>query len=336
MAMQTHTSNLKISVVTPSYNQGQYIEQTINSILDQQYSNLEYLVLDGGSTDNTLSVINKYEQGHFFWESQKDKGQSDAINKGFQLATGDIINWLNSDDYYEKGSLHYVANQFQDPKVNCYTGTSRIFGEERCSFSSGTDVYTGNLYKTIGWARIDQPETFFRKSVIDEIGYLNECLHFVMDKDLWIRYLCKYGLDNIKKDKQLLVHFRLHNESKTVSLKEKFEQETINLFYTYACNMELHAYIGIFEALWAVKLLPLEFFPEGLAKQEWELVLNYFLLYKCFEAYAQNEYEMVKQLLKVINKEQLQTVDQKEFEKVKLRVKYLPIGVKRILNRIRY
>src|SRR5688500_3818909 len=95
----------KISIITPTYNQGHFIEQTIQSVIEQDYPNLEYIIIDGGSTDDTLSVIKKYEKYISYWISEKDKGQSEAINKGFKKATGDVVNWLNSDDYYEPGVL---------------------------------------------------------------------------------------------------------------------------------------------------------------------------------------------------------------------------------------
>src|ERR1700733_14532761 len=99
----------KISIVTPSYNKGQYIEQTIQSVLDQNYPNLEYIIIDGGSTDNTIEIIEKYAPYLKYWVSEKDKGQANAINKGLQYCTGEIFNWLNSDDYLEPDSLEKIA-----------------------------------------------------------------------------------------------------------------------------------------------------------------------------------------------------------------------------------
>lgn len=105
-------SSLKISIITPSYNQGQFIEETIQSVIQQSYANVEYIVIDGGSKDNTIDIIKKYESKITYWESKKDKGQSDAINKGLAIATGDIVAWLNSDDMYTENALKRVANIF--------------------------------------------------------------------------------------------------------------------------------------------------------------------------------------------------------------------------------
>ena len=232
----------KISIITPSYNQAQYLEQTIDSVLSQDYPNLEYMIFDGGSTDNSVEIIKKYEKYLTFWTSEKDKGQSDAINKGLQKVTGEIVNWLNSDDYYEKNTLKIVADAFSEgnsedknnQKINVLCAKSRIFNDldnATVHFSQGTDIYPNNLAKTIGQARIDQPETFFRASAIKKMGNLNPKFHYVMDKEWWIRYLLLFGLENVKQIDDVLVNFRLHENSKTVSQKNGFQTETNAIFY---------------------------------------------------------------------------------------------------------
>ena len=129
----------KISIITPSYNQGQFLEQTILSILSQDYPNLEYIIMDGGSSDNSVEIIRKHEDNLTYWVSEPDKGQSDAINKGFQRATGDILTWLNSDDYYLPGTLHTVAEYFtQHPDVEC------IYGDLQVVASNGDLLYVRN------------------------------------------------------------------------------------------------------------------------------------------------------------------------------------------------
>ena len=325
----------KISIITPSYNQGHFIEQTINSILDQRYANLEYIIMDGGSKDNSAEIIKKYQNQLAHWVSEKDSGQSDAINKGLKKVSGDVINWINSDDYYEPGSLAHVAGVFADKNVTGYSGISRIFGNDENYFSQGTDVYPGNLHKTIGWARIDQPETFFRRAAIEEIGYLNECLHYVMDRDLWIRYLCRFGLEGFVKDNRLLVHFRLHGDSKTVSLRDEFHTENRNLFYTYADIYDLDDYKEILSSLFAVKRLPLTYMSKDLSADDWRKVLNYFLLREGLEAYANNDYAFAAALLKEVKKGWLADTDARELSKVLLRMKLIHPGIKKIWNRIR-
>src|SRR5690606_10615120 len=117
----------KISIVTPSYNQGQFIEETILSIISQNYPNLEYIIIDGGSTDNTVDIIKKYENHLKYWVSEADKGQADAINKGLQHCTGDIFNWINSDDYLESNSLFTIANAYNPAIDNNVAGNVRNF-----------------------------------------------------------------------------------------------------------------------------------------------------------------------------------------------------------------
>jgi len=120
---------LKFSVITPSFNQGEYIEQTIQSVLDQDYANFEHFVIDGGSTDQTISILNKYP--HIQWISEKDKGQSDALNKGFKMAKGDIIAWINSDDWYETGAFKAVAKFFiQNPDKDIVMGDCNLIDDK--------------------------------------------------------------------------------------------------------------------------------------------------------------------------------------------------------------
>ena len=161
--------NPRISIVTPSFNQGKYIEQTIQSVLNQNYPNLEYIIIDGGSTDNTVEIIKKYETQISYWISEPDKGQTDAINKGFAKCTGDIFNWINSDDYYESGTFHKLAQQFtSDPSVNVVCGKEWGFNDQDPSdkiFFPGS-VISSTVFETIRVGIIDQPCTFFRKKIL--------------------------------------------------------------------------------------------------------------------------------------------------------------------------
>ncbi|MEO6328709.1 MAG: glycosyltransferase family 2 protein [Ginsengibacter sp.] len=216
----------KISIVTPSFNQGQYIEQTIQSVIEQNYPNLEYIIIDGGSTDNTVDIIKKYESHITYWVSEKDKGQTHAINKGFSKCTGDIFNWLNSDDYYEPGALKSVANAFSDDVVKV------VCGKEIGFYDNGIEevIHTSSVIKTtteetIFTAIIDQPCTFFKKKDIEDFYPLHTSLHYVMDKELWIRFLSKYGISNIAQIEKILTRFRLHHSSKSVSEATGFETE---------------------------------------------------------------------------------------------------------------
>ncbi len=322
----------KISIITPSYNQGHFIEETITSVLDQGYPNLEYIIMDGGSKDNTVEVIKKYEKYITHWVSERDKGQSDAINKGFRIATGDVINWLNSDDYYEKGALHKVGAGFSDPDVNVYMGISRVFGTKGEYMTAGTDVYFGNLEKTIGWARIDQPETFFRKKCLDAIGYADEQFHFVMDRELWIRYLIKYGLAGIKKTNEHLTHFRIHDDSKTNSFTLKFNKESLQLYQAIA-EIGKSKFANI--PLWPAEKLQLHFSGAyTMSGEQTDKVINYDIYYIFLERYAQDNYKGAKELLQFIDEQLLSTNDRAHFNDIKQRMK-IPVIFKKIYNKLR-
>ena len=241
---------LKISIVTPSFNQGEYIEQTIDSVLSQNYPNLEYVIIDGGSTDSSIEVIRKYEKYLHFWISEPDKGQSHAINKGLNHLTGDVFNWLNSDDFYEQDTFSKVNEYFQDSKVNCLCGKSNLLDRSKVlQQSPGTDLYPRNLAKTIGWSRIDQPETFFRTNTVQKMGSLNQNFRYVMDREWWIRYLLLFGLDGVKKTNDILVNFRLHQDSKTVSESDGFLEESYQLWSDLTEQVEPKEVSKFFQSL---------------------------------------------------------------------------------------
>lgn len=230
---------LKITVITPSFNQAQFLEQTIDSVLSQRCSNLEYFIIDGGSTDGSVDIIKRYEKHLAGWVSEKDRGQSHAINKGLKLATGDVINWINSDDYLAPGALKNIAEAFQNPETHVFIGKSNIVQNGNVVRQSrGTDIYN-SLAKTMGRARIDQPEHWWRKSVIDKIGLLNENLHYTMDRDWWVKYLLMYGLTGILKTETVLANFRLHPDSKTVSESNGFFEERNHYFAGLAACFDI-------------------------------------------------------------------------------------------------
>lgn len=219
----------KISIITPSYNQGQFIEQTILSVLDQNYPNLEYIIIDGGSSDQTVEIIQKYEQGITYWVSEKDRGQSHAINKGLYRATGDIINWLNSDDYYEPESLFKIAEAFQRKKgIQAVLGCTRIVGTAKERLSK-TEFRKNDQYYNFSKALIEQPATFFSKEFYGAIKEVNEKLHLAMDLELWLRFLLTHDDEMIQQIDSILVNFREHEDSKTVNFRRKMVVERASL-----------------------------------------------------------------------------------------------------------
>lgn len=226
----------KISIIIPSLNQGNFIEKSITSLLDQNYPNLEIIVMDGGSTDATISILKKYEP-HIIWFSEEDNGQSHAINKGIKICSGEIIAFLNSDDYSLPGSLSTVAENFEDEDVLWLTGDYKIIDTDDKPIQSFVEKYkrclrnfsSKNMLLITNF--IVQPSTFWRKSLTNKIGFFDESLKFVMDYDYWIR---AYQYSTPKILTKPLSAFRIHKNSKGGSrFKEQFDEEyTVSKVYT--------------------------------------------------------------------------------------------------------
>ena len=215
----------KISIVTPTFNQGQFIEQTIQSVLVQEYPNLEYNIIDGGSTDNTIGVIKKYEKHLKFWVSEKDKGQAHAINKGLMHCTGEIFNWLNSDDYLEPGALYIISDTFKN-NAQMVAGKVRLFDSDKTiEYVQHAKLSAEGLMNWLPGVQFVQPGVWMKRDLISRCGGIEETLHYSFDWDLYIRYLSKFP--RIKYTDNLLIHFRYHDMSKTVSSLDKFHQEEL-------------------------------------------------------------------------------------------------------------
>ena len=219
----------KISIITPSYNQGDYIEQTIQSVLNQNYPNLEFIIMDGGSTDQTLDIIKKYEK-HLTWVSEPDKGQSNAINKGFAKATGDILAFINTDDTYEPNTLHTVANYFmQHPDAYWLTGKCRNIDKNSNEIRKLITHYKNfwlqfRSYKILTILNyVSQPATFWRRELMQTTGPMSENLNYAMDYDYWLRAGQHYKLHFVN---QYLANFRIHPTSKAgASANAQFDAE---------------------------------------------------------------------------------------------------------------
>ena len=206
----------KISIITVSYNQGRYLEKTIRSVLDQNYPNLEYIVIDGGSSDNSIEIIKKYEDKLAYWVSEPDGGQSEAIQKGLDKSTGDIFNWLCSDDYLESGALHTIAKAFStNSHAHIVSGHVREFNEEgtRNDIKVGTQI-RNTISKTITETFITQPSTYWRIDIFREVG-INFEMHWFMDYEMWFRYLLKYGTQHVVFIDNLISHYLFHEKSKS-------------------------------------------------------------------------------------------------------------------------
>jgi len=207
----------KISIVTPSFNQGKFLEKTILSVLEQGYPNLEYIIIDGGSTDESVAIIKKYADRLTYWVSEPDRGQSHAINKGFARATGEIFGWLNSDDWYHPGALQAVAEAFAaHPEAGAVVGAGEMVSED--SKWSQTfyafPVTVDSLHHAVDHFFM-QPSCFFTKTAWEECGPLDEELHLAMDLDLWLRIAKKHKYAVIENNLSVSL---VHQTAKTTAL----------------------------------------------------------------------------------------------------------------------
>lgn len=243
----------KISVITPTLNQGRFIERTIRSIHGQGYPNLEHIVVDGGSTDGTLDILKRYED-RLQWSSEKDAGQADAINRGIGRSSGEIITYLNSDDIYETGALLRVAESFaKNPDAQWLTGRCRIINEQDLEVRRAITAYKNFLLDRYSYALLlvtnplSQPSTFWRRNVVDEIGLFDMNEHYVMDYDYWLRIGSKYP-PLVLKD--YLAGFRVYAASKTSSTFLRSFREELEIAKKYSPSrglLALHrlSYLGI-------------------------------------------------------------------------------------------
>lgn len=223
-----------ISIVTPSYNQGHFLEQTILSVIGQNYPRLEYIIIDGGSTDNSAAIIKKYEEKLHYWISEKDNGQSHAINKGFGKAGGDILMWLNSDDLLLPGVLHYIADTVVNAGEGIYFGNCIHFSEKvRGVDSWGSDVVGSHQKHSL--EHIDyiiQPSSFWNRSVFEKAGPLSEVLHFGFDWE-WFLRAKKMGVAFKALNKSISM-YRFHDNHKSGTGGRKRQEELLSIYKMYS------------------------------------------------------------------------------------------------------
>lgn len=224
----------KISVITPSYNQGQFIEETILSVIGQNYPNLEFIIIDGGSTDNTVSIIKKYETKITYWVSEKDGGQAEAINKGFKKATGDIFCWLNSDDMFMPGALYIMAAKMKENNNAIYFGNCIHFkyANDGVEAIGSNVVEAARLYSLQHVDYIIQPSSFWSRATLEKVGYLTEELHFGLDWE-WFLRAQKRGIPFIAVP-ECLSMYRAHPSHKSSHGGQKRQMEFAKLYEQYA------------------------------------------------------------------------------------------------------
>ncbi|MGG6239030.1 glycosyltransferase family 2 protein [Nodosilinea sp. AN01ver1] len=220
----------RISIVTPSYNQGQFIEDAIRSVLLQSYPNLEYIIIDGGSTDNTIEIIKKYEGFLAFWVSEKDEGQSHGINKGFHRATGDLVGWQNSDDFYYPNVFFKAAI-----KSKLFSGYSVFYGtktylnlENQGAFTEDVNMSDFDLLKMIPHSNMSNQSMFFRRKIFQEGNFLDQSFNHCMDTEFFWR-LIERGY-KFKFVPELKGCYRLHENCKGQSDNNSYLSDILKIY----------------------------------------------------------------------------------------------------------
>jgi glycosyltransferase involved in cell wall biosynthesis len=221
-----------VSIITPSYDQAQYLEATMQSVLSQDYPHLEYIVIDGGSTDGSLEIIERYSDQLADWLSEPDAGQTEAINKGFNRANGDIFAWLNSDDVYQPGAIAEVVKYFEsNPEVGMVYGQANYIdstGEIIGRFPAAATDYKRLLR---GYVHIPQQSAFFRGNLWRMVGPLDPSFYFAMDYDLWVRLAAVTAIGHVDRT---WANFRIHTDAKTSHAVDQCWPEMLKVYDRYA------------------------------------------------------------------------------------------------------
>ena len=232
----TIMNTLKFSIITPSFNQGRYLDETIRSVLDQGYHNLEYIVIDGGSSDDSVEIIKRYESRLAYWVSEPDRGQTHAINKGLARVTGDVVAYINSDDVYLPGAFDAVAARFRhEPQCEWLCGDTDLFWDDRRNTELVTTVIPKSAAHCLSWAyRAPQPGMFWRRALMGD-GF-DERWRYCFDHEFYVRLLlagrrCEHLA-------QTVAGYRLHGSSKTVAEAIRFDEDFDAIAKIYERRLE--------------------------------------------------------------------------------------------------
>lgn len=216
-----------VSIITPSYNQAAYLEATIQSVLQQDYPEIEYIIIDGGSTDGSVEIIKKYAHRLAYWVSEKDLGQTDAINKGFARAHGEVLAWINSDDTYQPGAIREAVEFLQThPEAGMVYGNANFIDGKGSVIGMFPSRQTSYARLRQGYVHVAQQAAFFRASIWKQVGPLDASFYFAMDYDLWVRIAWVAPLAYIPR---LWANFRLHGDAKTIAADDRCWPEMLRV-----------------------------------------------------------------------------------------------------------
>ncbi len=218
-----------VTIVTPSFNQARFLDETIQSVLNQDYPQIEYIIIDGGSTDGSLEIIQKYAGRLAYWESVPDEGQTDAINKGFARAHGAILAWLNSDDILLPGAVSAAVGELRaHPEVGMVYGDATLVNEKGVKIGDFPAAQTDLKRLRRGYVHIPQQASFFRASLWKKVAPLDPSFYFAMDYDLWVRLA---GLAPLLYVPKLWASFRLHGDAKSIAADDRCWPEMLRVHY---------------------------------------------------------------------------------------------------------
>ena len=259
-----------ISIITPSYNQVEFIEDTILSVIGQNYPNFEYIIIDGGSSDGSVEIIKEYAHRLAYWISEKDSGQSSAINKGFRRAAGKIICWINSDDILLPGALSAVGHYFsKNPDVMFVNGnTMRIDAQSKILFNNHI-LKQNKWFAKHGIFNIAQQSMFWRRELFDSIGYLDESMHCMMDLEFLIRIF--ESNVRIGQIDRTLAAIRIHGKTKTCLATDYWTQDKIKIRTLYCGNYDNENVSWFYFFLFVViKMVKLKYLRDIIFKIRWK------------------------------------------------------------------
>ncbi|MFM8431286.1 MAG: glycosyltransferase family 2 protein [Bacteroidota bacterium] len=228
----------RISVIMPSYQQARFLEESMLSVLDQGYPELEFIVIDGGSYDGSVEIIKRHSDRLAYWVSEKDNGQSAAINKGLRICTGELVTWLCSDDTYLPGTLFKFAELYRKyPEAGLFHGRSILFGRDRKAVVSGAQQSDLHL-RYFGSIPFPQPGSFFTGKALKAVGSLDETLHFAMDYDLFARIALEMQVISVD---DIFSRYRLHPSSKSMGQLDRFSAEWTKVFSRFMNSVSVSA-----------------------------------------------------------------------------------------------
>jgi glycosyltransferase involved in cell wall biosynthesis len=314
--------SITFTIITPSFQQGSFLEETILSVLNQDYPNIEYMVIDGGSTDNSSEIIEKYRSRLHYAVSEKDKGQTDAINKGLSRASGKYIMWLNSDDVLLPGAISRVVELFEaNPEVDLIHGHALLFGNGFTEKEIGKDP--GDLiHRYAAYIPFPQPSSFFTKRLIDQSGPLDEALHYGMDYELLVRAFLN---GKILYDPHMYSRYRLHVNSKTNQ----------HLAFTREWNFVFAAFLNSFPEgeIWKKTLSENKLLPENTKRYQHHLALDgkalktitmHHLNVLMHYHYRSGDHATTLRIAKLIQQKDPSFFEKEHLGKIAFRAKYIP------------